>query len=77
MVAQMVKNLLEIQETWVNSRGQEDPQEKGMAMHSSIPTWKIPWTEEPDRLQSMKLQRARHDWVTNIKINILQFIWTL
>ena len=76
MVAQMVKNLLEIQETWVNSRGQEDPLEKGMAMHSSIPTWKIPWTEEPDRLQSMKLQRVRHDWVTNIKINILQFIWT-
>ena len=61
MVAQMVKNLLEIQETWVNSRGQEDPLEKGMAMHSSIPTWKIPWTEEPDRLQSMKLQRVRHD----------------
>ena len=61
LVAQMVKNLLEIQETWVNSRGQEDPLEKGMAMHSSIPAWKIPWTEEPDRLQSMKLQRVRHD----------------
>ena len=46
-VAQMVKNLPAIQETWVQSLGQEDPLEKGMAIHSSILAWRIPWTEEP------------------------------
>ena len=50
---------------WVQSLGQEDPLEKGMATHSSILAWKIPWTEEPGGLQSMGLQRVRHDWVTN------------
>ena len=43
----------------------EDPQEKGMATHSSILVWEIPWTEEPGGLQSMGLQRVRHSWVTN------------
>ena len=57
----MVKRLPEMQETWVQSLGQEDPLEKEMATHSSILAWKIPWSEEPDRLQSMGLQRVRHD----------------
>ena len=46
----------EMSETWVRSLGQEDPLEEGMAAHSSIPAWRIPWTEEPDKLQSMVLQ---------------------
>ena len=60
-VAQMVKNLPVMQETWVQSLGREDPLEKIMATHSSIPAWRIPWTEEPGRLQSMGLQRAGHN----------------
>ena len=55
-VAQTVKNLPAMQRTQVQSLGQEDPMEKGMATHSSILAWRIPWTEEPDRLQSMGLQ---------------------
>ena len=54
-----------MQETWVRSLGQEDPLEKRMATHSSILTWRIPWTEEPGRPQSMGLQRVGHDLVTN------------
>ena len=54
----------EMQETWVPSLGQEDPLEKGMATHSSILAWRIPWTEEPGGLQSMGLQRVRHNQVT-------------
>ena len=50
-----------MQETWVRSLGPEDPLEKGMAIHSTILAWKIPWTEEPRRLQSMGLQRIGHD----------------
>ena len=53
LVAQRVKNLLAMQETWVQSLGQEDPLEKGMAIHSSILAWGIPWTEKPGGLQSM------------------------
>ena len=52
-VAQMVKNLPAMQETWVRSLGREDPLEKGMVTHSSILTWRTPWTEKPDGLQSM------------------------
>ena len=55
------KNLPTLQETWVQSLGWEDPLEKGMATHSSTLAWRIPWTEEPGRLQSMKSQRARRD----------------
>ena len=55
-IAQMVKNLPAMQETWLRSLGQEDPLEKEMATHSSILAWRIPWTEEPGRLQSMRLQ---------------------
>ena len=64
LVAQMVKNPPAMQETQVWTLGLEDPLEKGMATHSSIPAWRIPWTEEPDGLQSMGLQKVRHDWVT-------------
>ena len=58
-MAQMVNNLPAMQETWVQSLGQEDPLEKGMATHSSILAWRIPWTEKPE--VSMGLQIVRHD----------------
>ena len=58
---QMVKNLPAMWETWVQSLGQENPVEEGMATCSSIIAWKIPWTEEPGELQSVGLQRVRHD----------------
>ena len=61
LVAQMVKNLPAMQETQVRLLGREDPLEKGMATHSSILAWEIPWTGEPGRLQSMGLQRVGHD----------------
>ena len=57
----MVKNLLAMQETQVQSLGWEDALEKGMATHSSILAWRIPWTEEAGRLQSVGSQRVRHD----------------
>ena len=61
LVAQMVKLLPTMRETWVQSLGQEDLLEKEMATHSSILAWKILWTEEPGRLQSIGLQRVKHD----------------
>ena len=61
LVAQMVKRLSAMQETRVRSLGWEYPLEKEMAAHSSILAWKIPWTEEPGRLQSMGSQRVGHD----------------
>ena len=61
----MVKNMPAIQESQVWSLGQEDPLEKGMATHSSILAWRIPWVEDPGRLQSVGLQRVRLDWATN------------
>ena len=60
-MVQMVKNLPAMQETRVRSLDGEDPLEKEMATHSSIVAWEIPWTEEPGGLQSMGLQRVRHD----------------
>ena len=60
-MAQVIKNLAAMQETWVQSLAWEDPLEKGMATHSSIFAWRIPQTEEPDGLQSMGLQRAGRD----------------
>ena len=60
-MAQTVKRLPAMQETWVQSLGQEDPFEKEMATHSSTLAWKIPWTEEPGGLQSMGLPRVRCD----------------
>ena len=56
----MVENLPAMQEAWVRSLGQEDPLEKGMATHSSILAWSIPWIEEPRGLQSMGSQRVGH-----------------
>ena len=53
-------------ETWVQSLGREDPLEKEMATHSSILAWRIPWTEEPGRLQSMGSRRVGHDWATSL-----------
>ena len=60
-MVQSVKYLSAMQETWVQFLGQEIPIEKEMATHSSILAWRIPWTEEPGRLQSMGSLRARHD----------------
>ena len=57
----MVKNLPAVQKTWVRSLGQEDPLEKGMATHSSILAWRIPWTEKPGGLQFIELQRVGYD----------------
>ena len=61
LVAQRIKRLPAMQETWVRSLGWEDPLEKEMATHSSIVAWRIPWTEEPGRLQSTGSQRGGHD----------------
>ena len=61
LVPQTVKSLPEMQETWVRFLGQKVPLEKEMATHSNILAWRIPWTEETGTLQSMGLQRVRHD----------------
>ena len=61
MVAQMVKNLHSMQETWFQSLGLEDSLDKGMATHSSILAWRIPWTEEAGRLQSLGSQRVGYN----------------
>ena len=61
LVAQMIKRLPEMHETWVRSLGREEPLEKEMATHSSTLAWKIPWMEEPGGLQSMGSQRVRQD----------------
>ena len=61
LVAQRLKPLPAMRETWAQSLGWEDPLEKEMAAHSSILAWRIPWTEEPGGLQSMGSQRVRHD----------------
>ena len=63
-MAQTVKNPPAMQETWVQSLGQDDSLEKGMATHSSILAWRIPWTEAPAGLQSMGSHRVRQDWAT-------------
>ena len=82
LVAQTVKNLPAMQETWVWSVDWEDPLEKGMATHSSILAWKIPWTEESGGLHSLGLQRVGHDWVTNThtwrkKHRYSYFLWKI
>ena len=64
LVAQKVKNPPAMQQTWVRSLGQEDPLEKGMAVHSSILALRIPWTEARGGLQSMGSQRIGHDWLS-------------
>ena len=63
LVAQTVKRLSTMRETWVRALHWEDPLEKEMATLSSVLAWRIPWTEEPGGLQSTGLQRVRHDWV--------------
>ena len=60
-MVQREKNPPAMQETWVQTLGWEDPLEEGMTAHSNILAWRIPWTEEPGGLQSMGLQRVRHD----------------
>ena len=71
LVAQRLKCLPTMQETWVRSLGWEDPLEKEMAIHSSILAWRIPWTEEPGGLQSTGSQRVGHYWATSLHFNIL------
>ena len=66
LVAQRLKRLPAMRETWVRSLGWEDPLEKEMATYSSILAWRIPWTEEPGRLQSTGSQRVGHDWATSL-----------
>ena len=66
LVAQTVKCLPAVRVIWVQSLAQEDPLGKEMATHSSTLAWKIPWIEEPCRLQSMGLQRVRHDWAASL-----------
>ena len=71
LMAQTVKHLPAMWETWVQSLGQEDPLEKEVATYSSTLAWEIPWTEEPGRLQSMGLQRVRYNWGTSLmNINV-------
>ena len=69
-MAQMLKNLPAMQKTRVLFLGQKDTLEEGMATHSSILAWRIPWTEEPGGVQFMESQRAGHGWVTNTFIFI-------
>ena len=66
LVAQTVKHLPAMWETWIQSLGWEDPLEKEMTTHSSTLAWKIPWTEEPGRLQSKGTQRVGRDWATSL-----------
>ena len=70
----MIKNLPAMQQVLVRSLGQENPLEKGMATLSSNLAWRIPWTEEPGRLQSMWLQRVRHDLMTTATLWILKTV---
>ena len=71
----MVKNLPTMQETQVLSLDQEDALEKGMAIHSNILAWRIPWTEECGKLQTMQLQKVRHNWESNTTtiLNIMTY----
>ena len=66
LIAQMVKNLPAVQETWVRPLGWEEPLEKGMATHSRILAWEIPWTEEPGGLQSMGPQRVGDNQTSSV-----------
>ena len=68
LVAQSVKNLPAVQKTWVQSLGGEDPLEKGMAAHMNILAWRIPWTEEPGRLQSMGSQIRSDQSLSRVRL---------
>ena len=72
LVAQTVKCLPAMRETGVRFLGREDPLEKKMAIHSSVLAWKIPWMEEPGRLQSMGSQRVGHDWATSLSLHFIR-----
>ena len=76
LVAQMVKHLPTMRETRVRSLGWENPLEKEMAIHSSTVAWKIPWSEEPGRLQSMESQKVRHGWATSLSFTEPSNIWS-
>ena len=67
-----MKCLPTMQETWIQSLGQEDPLEKEMATHSTTLAWKIPWMEEPKRLQSMGSQRVGHDRATSLSLSLYE-----
>ena len=71
-MTQRLKRLPAMQETQVQSLGQEDPLEKEMATHSSVLAWRIPWKEEPGGLQSLGSQRVRHDWVMSISLILIK-----
>ena len=73
----MVKKQPAMKETWDQSLGQEDPLKKDLSTHPSILAWRIPWTEESGRLQSMESQRVRHDLVTNRHVYTLLIKITL
>ena len=77
LVAQKLKRLPAMRETWVRSLGREDPLEKEMATYSSILAWRIPWTEEPGGLQSTGLQRVRHDWATSLHFTSLWLFFSI
>ena len=77
LVAQTVKRVPIVRETQVQSLGWEDPLEKEMATHSSTLAWKIPWTEEPSRLQSMGSQRVRRDWANSLHFTSVNTQWIL
>ena len=77
LVAQMVKNLPAMWETQVWSLDWEDPQEKGMVIHSSILAWRIPWAEEPGVLWSVGSQRVGHDWATNTSISLSSLFYLI
>ena len=74
LVAQRLKHLLAMWETWVRSLSWEDPLEKEMATHSSILAWRIPWTEEPGGLQSTGSQRVGHDWATSLTHSLRRWV---
>ena len=77
LVAQMVKNLPAVQETWVQSLGWEDPLEKEKATHSTILAWEIPWTEEPNQLQFVGWQRVRQEFMTKQQYQIIRICLTM
>ena len=72
LVAQLVKDLPAVQETWIQFLGQEDPLEKEMTIRSSILAWRMPWTEEPGRLQFMGSQRIGHDRTLHFTLDVGQ-----
>ena len=74
-IAQLVRNLSAVEETPVRFLHREGPQEEGMATHSNILAWRIPWTEEPGGLQSMESERVQHDLATKQHFNIYMCTW--